>query len=374
MGTKKYQNTIKKLIKYSDCKSNVIPLPPFMDFNTQLIFLFSALGALNGLFLSVYFAFFTKRYKKSNYFLAALLFVLSIRIIKSVFFYFNPHLSEIFIQIGISACALIGPFLYLYTKSLMAENKGSRWLLHILPISLIVSVLGVIYPYLSYHILWSKFIVPAIHLVWLLYIIMAGIQLKVVFKNFFSRDITLKNIEVWMLSIYLGVAIIWLGYIIGSYTSYIVGALSFSFVFYLVILFWILKRKKKNLFFEDNIKYADRKIDFEEAKSIASDLYIAMQEKKLFENPNLKLADVAKELNIQPHNLSQYLNDNLEKSFALFLNEYRIEAAKVLLLKNKEYTTEAIGYECGFNSKSTFHSSFKKIAGSTPANYRNNKV
>ncbi|MDT0294861.1 hypothetical protein ACFQ3R_00330 [Mesonia ostreae] len=207
----------------------------------------------------------------------------------------------------------------------MAENKGLRWLLHILPISLIVCVLGITYPYLSYHILWSKFIIPVIHLVWLLYIILAGIQLKIVFKNFFSKDSTLKDIEVWMLSIYLGIAVIWLGYTVGSYTSYIVGMLSFLFVFYLVILFWILKRKRKNLFFEENIKYADKKIDFEEAKSIAIDLFIVMQEKRIFENPNLKLADVSKELNIQPHNLSQYLNDNLGKSFPMFVNKYRIE-------------------------------------------------
>lgn len=345
-----------------------------MDFKTQIIFLFSALGAFNGLFLSAYFAFFTKRNKRTNYFLSALLLVLSIRIIKSVFFYFNPHLSEIFIQIGLSACALIGPFLYLYTNSLMDKGKSSQWLLHILPITLIVFVLGIIYPYWSYNILWAKYIIPAIYLVWLLYIMLAGTHLNVIFKKILSKEDSLKDVEIWMLSIYLGITVIWLGYTIGSYTSYIVGALSFSFVLYLIILFWILKRKKKNLFFEENIKYADKKIDSQEAKSIAKDLSIIMQEKKLFENPNLKLADVAKEINIQPYNLSQYLNDNLGKSFTLFLNEYRIEAAKVLLMQKDEYTTEAVGYECGFNSKSTFYSTFKKITGSTPANYKNNKA
>ena len=345
-----------------------------MDFKAQLIFLFSALGAFNGLFLSVYFAFFTKRNKQTNYFLAALLFVLSIRIIKSVFFYFNPYLSEIFIQIGISACALIGPFLYLYSKSLIEQNRISQWLLHVLPITLIVCILGIIYPYWSYNILWSTYIVPVIYLVWLLYIILAGIKLKVIFHKFLSKKDSLRDIEIWMLSIYFGITVIWLGYAVGSYTSYIVGALSFSFVLYLIILFWILKRKRKNLFFEENIKYADKKIDSKEAKSIENDLSIAIQEKKLFENPNLKLRDVAKELNIQPHHLSQYLNDNLGKSFAVFLNEYRIEAAKVLLMQKDEYTTEAVGYECGFNSKSTFYSTFKKITGSTPANYRNNKI
>lgn len=341
-----------------------------MNFSTQILFLFSALGALNSLFLSFYFAFFTKQNKRSNYFLAALLFVISIRIIKSVFFYFNPHLSEIFIQIGLSACILIGPFLYLYITSLFYEARGNRWLLHIVPAVSIISLIGLFYPYWSYNKYWSKFFVPGIYLIWLIYIILAGFHLKNIFKKLFTKEAKLRDIELWTFSVYLGVSIIWIGYNVGSYTSYIVGSLSFSFVFYLAVLFWVLKRKKKSFFFEDQIKYADKKIETEEAQSIAKNLSKVMKEKKLFENANLKLSDVANEINVIPHNLSQYLNDNLGKSFSLFINEYRIEAAKSLLVQKIEYTTEAIGYECGFNSKSTFYTTFKKITGYTPANYR----
>ena len=118
-----------------------------MELKQQAIFLFSALGGINGLFLSFYFAFISKKAVKANYFLSALLFVLSVRIIKSVFFYFNPNLSQVFIQIGLSACVLIGPFLYLYIKTVRTESKGIGWLIHIIPAALIVITLGIFYPY-----------------------------------------------------------------------------------------------------------------------------------------------------------------------------------------------------------------------------------
>ena len=98
----------------------------------ELLFFFSALGAFNGFLLSLYFAVNAKKKIFANYFLSLLLLVLSIRIIKSVFFYFNPHLSNTFIQIGLSACILIGPFLFLYLRSYSPYSK-SVWITHTIP-------------------------------------------------------------------------------------------------------------------------------------------------------------------------------------------------------------------------------------------------
>jgi AraC-like DNA-binding protein len=141
-------------------------------------------------------------------------------------------------------------------------------------------------------------------------------------------------------------------------------------VFYLLVLFWVFKRKKNTLFFEEDIKYKDKKIADETADSIQTQLKVIFEEEKQFKNSDLKLQDVAKQLQISTHNLSQYLNDNLGKSFSVFINEYRIEAAKELLITKKEFTIEAIGYECGFNSKSTFFTAFKNITKTTPATYK----
>ncbi len=345
-----------------------------MNLEQQLLFIFSALGAINGFFLSLYFAFFSKQKQLSNYFLSALLFVLSVRIIKSVFFYFNPNLSEVFIQIGLSACALIGPFLFLYIKTTISDIRPYRWLLHIIPVTLLVLILAILYPYWSYKTLWSRYIVKIIYLQWFVYIVFAGLYLKPLLRKLFAKESRLKDTEIWVVSVFVGILSILLGYIIGSYTSYIVGAFSFSFVFYLMVLFWVFKRKKNSLFFEEHVKYANKKINSDEASSFRADLDTLIAENELFKNPNLKLNDVANQLNILPHYLSQFLNDNLGKSFSLFINEYRIEEAKRLLTKKNEYTTEAIGYECGFNSKSTFFTTFKKITGVTPAGYKSNNV
>ncbi len=340
-----------------------------MELKQQAIFLFSALGGLNGLFLSFYFAFVSKK-SKANYFLAALLFVLSVRIIKSVFFYFNPNLSQVYIQIGLSACVLIGPFLYLYIKTIRGKNNKLLWLLHVIPAALVVILLGIFYPYWVYKKMWSGMIVKGIYLQWFLYLILSGRLLIPVFKKLFSKQHKATQLEVWVTSIFIGTTFIWIGYMVGSFTSYIVGSISFSFVFYLLVLFWVFKRKKSLLFFEDDIKYGNKKIATETANTIQTQLNVIFEEEKQFKNPDLKLQDVAKQLQISTHSLSQYLNDNLGKSFSVFVNEYRIEAAKELLITKKEFTIEAIGYECGFNSKSTFFTTFKSVTKTTPAAYK----
>ncbi|WP_024772749.1 helix-turn-helix domain-containing protein [Aquimarina macrocephali] len=341
-----------------------------MDFKHQILFLFSALGALNGLLLSFYFTF--KKNNLFNYFLSALLFVLSIRILKSAFFYFNLNLSELYIQIGLSACFLIGPFLYFYIKKTSKKYKkaNSNWLYQIIIFLAIIITIGINYPYRENTLLWSNYFVKIIYFQWLIYIILSGFLLKEELTKLLSKTIKLGDIEVWRLSVFLGVSFIWIAYSIGSYTSYLVGTLSFSFVFYLFLLLWFFNSNKSSVFFKNQIKYSNKKIDHVDAKLINVNLTKLMNEKKLYANPNLKLSDVSFELNILPHTLSQFLNDNLNKSFPFFVNEYRVKKAEEILLSNNKLTIEAIGNECGFKSNSTFYSAFKKMKGVTPAKFK----
>ncbi len=341
-----------------------------MDLSRQLLFMLSIIGGLNGLFLGLYFVVAPQKNRTSGYFLSALLFVVSIRVLKSVFLYFNPGLSGIFIQIGLSACALIGPFLYLYIRQWRYPKSGTSWIFHVIPITLLVAGLGLLYPYAEHRRLWSGFIVKSIYGIWLLYIILSGKLIQPTLSKLFKKRQRLENIEIWVLSLFMGVSIIWIGYNLGAYTSYIVGAISSSFVFYLLLLFWILKRKASKPFFEEHVKYQNKKIEDTEATQLLVQLNRLLLEEKLYKNANLKIADIAKRLKVTPHYLSQILNDNLGKSFSAHINTHRIQEAQELLINQQYLTIEAIGYQCGFNSKSTFFAVFKKITEQTPADYR----
>jgi len=333
----------------------------------QLLFFFSALGAFNGFLLSVYFAVNSNKKIFANYFLALLLLVLSIRIIKSVFFYFNPQLFNIFIQIGLSACILIGPFLFLYLKSFSNTGK-TKWKVHIFPFIIGITVLGILYPYVEHRTVWSNWIVLAIYLQWLVYILASLKYLNPIFKKLKQKK-KLEDIDVWLLSIYLGVVFIWLAYKFGTYASYIVGALSFSFVFYLVLLLVIFRKSRKTTFFEEKEKYKNKEID-QETQDLMNQKLSIILEKELFLDPNFTLEIAAKELKVTKHLLSQYINETLGKSFSNLIKEYRIEKAKKLLEAQSSYTIEGLGYDSGFSSKSTFFTAFKKITGSTPAEYQ----
>lgn len=341
-----------------------------MEFSRELLFFFSALGAFNGLIMGLYFLFFAKPKSIGNFFLGILLFTLSVRIGKSVFFYFNPHLSEIFLQIGVSAVAFVGPSLYFYLlATTRSEPLKGWWKIHYLVILVALSIVGAIYPWELYPERWYL-IFDLIYYEWLAYLLVSGIVIRDLLSKFLKAPKELNSLEIWILSIYLGNVLVWVAYNTLTYTSYIVGALSFSFIFYLLALLLFFTRKKDPSFLGRQMKYGNKKIDEKEADELYSQLDQLMRNESLFNNPNLKLPDVARKLNILPHRLSQLINDNLEKNFTLFLNEYRIEEAKKLIRRDAHLKLESIGYACGFNSKSTFYSTFRKITGTTPAKFK----
>ncbi|WP_442267600.1 helix-turn-helix domain-containing protein [Tenacibaculum sp. ZS6-P6] len=93
---------------------------------------------------------------------------------------------------------------------------------------------------------------------------------------------------------------------------------------------------------------------------------------KIYRDNTLDRNKVAKMLGISPNYFSQIINSETGSNFTTYINRYRVEDVKKIIL-NKEfenYSLLAIGLECGFSSKTTFHNSFKKITGMTPNAYK----
>ena len=97
-----------------------------------------------------------------------------------------------------------------------------------------------------------------------------------------------------------------------------------------------------------------------------------MEEEKLYQEAELTLQQVANKLQVPAYQVSQALNEGMMKSFYDVVNNYRVEDAKRLLLdeKSRNHTILSIGFEAGFNSKTTFNTVFKKFTGLTPSEYR----
>lgn len=99
-------------------------------------------------------------------------------------------------------------------------------------------------------------------------------------------------------------------------------------------------------------------------------------ENQKFLDPHLSLESLSVEIGKSMSSLSKLMNAHAGSNFSDYINNYRIEQAKRLLADSdfSAYTIVAIGLECGFNSKSTFYTAFKKFTGVTPTVFRKDAV
>ncbi|MHC0448369.1 helix-turn-helix domain-containing protein [Flavobacterium sp. 3-218] len=98
-----------------------------------------------------------------------------------------------------------------------------------------------------------------------------------------------------------------------------------------------------------------------------------MEEKEPYLDPSLTIQELANQIDIPVRDLSVLINHHMDQHFFDFVNEYRIKKA-MQILKNpaqNDLTVLEILYEVGFNSKSSFNTSFKKYTNLTPTAYRN---
>jgi AraC-like DNA-binding protein len=101
-----------------------------------------------------------------------------------------------------------------------------------------------------------------------------------------------------------------------------------------------------------------------------------LEKDKIYEDPELSLTQMAKQLGTNPSLLSKMINQGFQQNFNDFINNYRIEAVKqkLQLGEQKTQTLLGIAYDCGFNSKATFNRAFKKVTGVSPKEWLQKKA
>ncbi len=123
-------------------------------------------------------------------------------------------------------------------------------------------------------------------------------------------------------------------------------------------------------------KYRKSALDSDRSRHILKRLTGTMEREKPYLKSNLTLPDLAKLVSTTPNYLSQVINEQLQMNFFDFINSYRIETAKELIINPLPHTRTIldIAMESAFNSKSAFYTAFKKQMGITPAEFKRNSA
>ena len=116
----------------------------------------------------------------------------------------------------------------------------------------------------------------------------------------------------------------------------------------------------------------------ENNEELIAELESKMSSEKIYLNENLSLAETAQILKTNTTYLSRLINEHYKVNFSAFLNKYRIEEAKKMILDDhyNNLSIEGIAKNAGFRSKSTFNQVFKQATGMTPTDFtlRNGKI
>ncbi len=304
---------------------------------------------------------------------------------------------------------IYNPLLYLYTVSLTRENFKIKQehFLHIIPF-LIFLVSNLLFkPQFSLNDFWLDndfYFYRIAYSVTALFsfTVYSGLSITLVHKHRINLRNEFSSIErnkklAWLLFVLIfyilynslmiinGILKIFVEY--PAYPLYIsrisLLILAYAFGFYglrQVVIFNDHNAKGYNI--KDNKaksyhgKYSNSKLTAKEKLLIKSKLVNYFETQKPYIEGNLSVAKVAEQLSLSRHELTEVLNTEIGKNFYQFVNEYRINLAKKMLCdKNYDnYSIEAIGFECGFNSKSTFFTVFKSFTRFTPMQYKKNKT
>ena len=256
------------------------------------------------------------------------------------------------------------------------ENDSNTWLTLILNIVLKIFV-SIIYFALSIKILqnhkkniqnhFSK--TDVIDLKWLLFIVKAGL---------ISYLIYLLIMTLWILNVPIASNL-------DTYPNFIVLIFILSISYYGI--------KSTNVFegitrlnneqnsipnFTNNQENLDLKkienkelISNEKANDIYQKIASIIKSKKLYQNENLMIEDIAKELDIHSKYISYSINSISGKNFFDFINHFRVNEFNVEVLKpeNKQFTYLTIAFNSGFGSKSAFNRAYKNEMGFSPSEY-----
>lgn len=374
-----------------------------MVYRLDLFAVFIFLGIVQAIFLCVFFFSEQNRKVKSNVFHGLMLLAIALCIVE-VFLMYTGYITNCLFLVDFSEpiALAIGPFFYLMVISLIdgTIEKKQYWHLAFPVFYLILLFPFYLEPEDVKYNSWIDAYQPGLPLrsytfdheprmFWLTgkateaiitsLIFYVGLAVLPIVKAFRQRRESfwrpshpvLRKLRAALLQVFSATVIIIAikifneadtgDHIVGAYIAAIIYFTSFGVI-------------RQSGFFKQaslaDSRYKGSALATDVQQSMLLKLNDVMRNEKPFLSSDFSLPDLAQRLGTTIHTLSQVINESLGKSFFEMTAEYRVAEAKRLLKEQRNIKVEEIAGQVGYNSKSSFNTSFKKITGMTPSEFR----
>lgn len=307
------------------------------------------------------------------------------------------------INASVPLIILHGPALWFYIKSQTVQNFKFRkiYLLHFLPFlilfiflsfeiflipneeKILVAKEDLYKHFISYPIIVLSIALSSIsYNIWSLLLIKKHVKKLKLFFSEISR-INLQWLRTLLFAALISYGVIHCLYIIDLIYNFTkpgsLHLISFTIGAIYILFLGIYGHRQGNIFtnFSLNINKTNEEAEKDHSTCNNDVLFLSklseyMKKVKPYLNPELTIAKLADELNVNVDNVSFIINRYLKTNFFDFINSYRVEEFKKRCRdpKNDKITLLGIAFDSGFNSKATFNRVFKKATGLTPSEYK----
>lgn len=304
--------------------------------------------------------------------------------------YLEAHPELLFLPLN--GYFLFMPALYLYAKSILQKFNWQKDFIHFIPAILEFICFGILFTFpATTKLTWYDSGMIDLFLIPLVYFFILGYSITII--RLINRH---KKVVVNYFSSIQGKTLQWVKWIC-YYVLYTL-ALVISPIFLqenyeellfpvfsiinVVFIFWVALNGFRQVFISvppqefiteipptksNNSANIDNP-NLREYKALLS----FMEKERPFTNPHLQLSELAKQLNYPSRKLSNLINEVGNLNFNQFINQFRVEAAKKLLLdpEMRHLNLLGIAYQVGFNSKTSFYTTFKQAVGQTPNQFK----
>ncbi|MFC1564923.1 helix-turn-helix domain-containing protein [candidate division KSB1 bacterium] len=353
-------------------------------------------GAIQGFLLSIVLFTISRTNKTANRILALVIIIFSLSIsvhalIHAELIFNIPYHPEV-LQL---LFYLLGPLLYFYLLALTEIDFQfkNRLYLHFIPFFAACLTFFPLYAEIlanPSHVDSSIFDEICIIQTWILiahfviYIFLCFRKLHIHSQDVKQSHSSLEKVNLdWLKLLLTGILITWIVGICVEFLTIKPAAWDIVWLIVSIIIYMIgyMGLKQPAIFQGKGLdeqkssiksKYEKSTLKPELAEEYIKKLNEYMESEKPYLESDITLYSLASKLSISAHHLSRIINERFNRNFFEFINEYRIEEAKKLIVDplNHNINIASLGLDAGFNSVSAFNAAFKKYTGMAPSQYR----